>query len=112
MLNARDALFASTAMTPAPGPVIVRLRFIGISPVVNRIVPARPAWKLIVSPGEALRTVSRSEPGPASPRLVTVSGAALTGVGVVTGRNDATRKTATRRRRGQRATRGKAALFS
>src|SRR5438105_2574837 len=79
MLKMRDALLPLMVMTFRPGPLIVTLSMIGISPVVSVIVPVSPDWKLTVSAPPVLFacvTASRRLPAPLSLRFVTVNVAA------------------------------------
>src|SRR5262249_46126400 len=75
MLRTRLVLLPLIVNDCAPDPLIVR-SLSWISPVVSTIVPITE--NTIVSPGEALKTAWRSDPGPRSLRLFTVKVAALT----------------------------------
>ncbi|MBZ4193558.1 MAG: hypothetical protein LAE24_04540 [Candidatus Contendobacter sp.] len=71
----RESLLPLTASMFAPGPSMVRLPVISISPLVRTIVPGKTGLNSIVSlpaAALALTTASRNEPKPSSLRLVTV----------------------------------------
>src|SRR5262249_27943558 len=70
----RERLLPLTVSLAAPGPLIARSPVMSNSPPVRAIVPVSPESKAMVSaPGWALAraTAARSEPGPASARVVT-----------------------------------------
>ena len=71
MWNIVLAALPSTARTGEPGPPIVTFLFTSSSPLVSKMVPVTE--KLIVSPSDAAASVLRSEPGPLSAVLETMS---------------------------------------
>src|SRR5262245_41592287 len=74
-LKTCEAWLPLTVSRSAPGPLIVRSWLTKSWPLVRLMVPFSPDWKLIRSGTAVLlasRTAWRSEPGPASFRLMTV----------------------------------------
>ena len=73
-LKMRDVSLPLTASTATPGPVIVMLWVIAISPEVSVItLHAGDRPNVIVSPDPAAATGSRNDPAPESAQLVTVT---------------------------------------
>jgi hypothetical protein len=71
-LKARDELLPLTVKRLAPGPEIVRLLLMGISPVVSVMAAGSGRLNMMVSPEAALFIASLNEPAPLSAVLVTV----------------------------------------
>src|SRR5262249_22111038 len=83
ILKIRDALLPLIVNDAAPGPFIVRVFAIAISPVVSVIVADGERLNMMVSPELAAATVSLSDPGPLSAVLVTVRTKKALALGVI-----------------------------
>jgi hypothetical protein len=68
----RDELLPLIFNTPAPGPTIVVVFPIAISPVASVMIAGSDRLNIMVSPELALAMLSLSDPGPLSAVLVTV----------------------------------------
>jgi hypothetical protein len=72
MLKMRDELLALIFNTPAPGPIIVMVFAIAISPAVSVMFAGSVMLNMMVSPELAVPMVSLSDPDPLSAVLLTV----------------------------------------